>query len=123
MALMNTSGTALTVTFSGWERMWLKRDKVTVPLAALRRITPIRNPLREAHGTRSGIQVSGFAKVGTWGLVKGPRQLVAAYRGSPGLHILLDRAAASADFDELVLSVDDADRLAEELSHHLGKGR
>ncbi|KLI99841.1 MULTISPECIES: hypothetical protein [Streptomyces] len=123
MALMKISGTDLTVTFSGWERMWLKRDKVTVPLAALRRVDPVRDPLREAHGTRSGIQVSGFAKVGTWGLVKGPRQLVAAYRGSPGLHVLLDRAAASADFDELVLSVDEADQLAEQLTHHLGRGR
>ncbi|MFC9430763.1 hypothetical protein [Streptomyces sp. NPDC056987] len=123
MALMKVSGSGVTVEFNGRERTWLRRGEVTVPLAAVRRVTPVETPLRAAHGARSGLQISGFAKIGVWGIMTGPRQLVAAYRGRPGLHILLDRGVDGVEYDELVLSLDGAEQLAEALGQRLGKGR
>ncbi|MFE7463347.1 hypothetical protein ACFU6R_04490 [Streptomyces sp. NPDC057499] len=123
MALMKISGDRLVVEFEGRERMWLRRDGLTVPLAAVRQVVPVGQPLREAHGTRKGLQISGATKIGTWGLVLGPRQLVAAYRGKPGLRVVLDRAASGEEFDELVLSLDDADRLAGLIGAHLEQNR
>ena len=121
MALLQLSGHDVTVTFGARERGWVKRSSLTVPLTAVRRVTQIDQPLRAAHGARNGLQVSGFAKIGIWGVFSGPRQLVAAYRGRPGLRIELDRAASGGEFDELVLSLDDALRLAQLIGQHLGK--
>ncbi|MEU3656235.1 hypothetical protein ACF1BP_18940 [Streptomyces sp. NPDC014735] len=118
MALMKISGTELVVEFSGREQTWLRRGTLSVPLAAVRRVVPVDNPLREAHGARKGLQVSGVAKIGTWGLMLGPRQLVAAYRGKPGLRVQLDRAASGEQYDELVLSLDDAGELARLIGRH-----
>ncbi|MFD0343590.1 hypothetical protein ACFVH0_33760 [Streptomyces sp. NPDC127117] len=123
MALMNISDTGLTIEFSGRERTWTLRGSLTVPLAAVRRVTVIDNPLRAAHGTRKGLHASGIAKIGVWGLVVGPRQLVAAYRGRPGLRVELDRAAADGDFDELILSLDDARQAARLIEQRVGSHR
>ncbi|MEU9763799.1 hypothetical protein [Streptomyces sp. NPDC047985] len=123
MALMKISGTELVVEFSGRERTWLRRGTLAVPLAAVRQVVPVDNPLREAHGARKGLHVSGVAKIGTWGLMLGPRQLVAAYRGKPGLRVQLDRAASGEEYDELVLSLDDAAELARLIGLHQGQNR
>lgn len=122
MALMNISDTGLTIEFSGRERTWTRRGSLTVPLAAVRRVTVVDNPLRAAHGTRKGLHAPGIAKIGVWGLVVGPRQLVAAYRGRPGLRVELDRAAGG-DFDELVLSLDDARQAARLIEQRVGSDR
>ncbi|MFC4561096.1 hypothetical protein ACFO4E_04415 [Nocardiopsis mangrovi] len=119
MALMKVSDTELAIEFSGGERTWTRRASLTVPLSAVRRAARVGDPLRAARGARKGLHVSGVAKVGVWGLFRGPRQLVAAYRGQPGLHIELDRAAAGGEFDELVLSLADAEQLA----RRVGQGR
>jgi hypothetical protein len=113
MALMKVSGSEIAIEFSGRERTWVRRSSLTVPLSAVRRVTQVDKPLRAAHGARKGLQVSGFTKIGVWGVFTGPRQLVAAYRGKPGLHIELDRAATGEEFDELVLSLDNASELAQ----------
>ncbi|WP_326768446.1 hypothetical protein OG978_31535 [Streptomyces sp. NBC_01591] len=123
MALMNISDTGLTIEFSGRERTWTRRGSLTVPLAAVRRVTLVDNPLRAAHGARKGLHAAGIAKIGVWGLVVGPRQLVAAYRGRPGLRVELDRAAAGGDFDELVLSLDEAQRAARLIEQRVASNR
>ncbi|MFE9487879.1 MULTISPECIES: hypothetical protein [unclassified Streptomyces] len=123
MALMNISDTGLTIEFTGWERTWLRRGSLTVPLTAVRRVTVVDDPLRAAHGTRKGLHAFGVAKIGTWGLVAGPRQLVAAYRGRPGLRVEVERAAAGGDFDELVLSLDEAGRPAGLIEQRVDSGR
>ncbi|MFH8515373.1 hypothetical protein ACH4CE_09700 [Streptomyces gelaticus] len=123
MALMNITDTGLTIEFSGRERPWIRRGSLTVPLTAVRRVTVVDNPLRAAHGTRKGLHASGVAKIGTWGLITGPRQLVAAYRGRPGLRVELDRAATGGDLDELVLSLDDARQLAQLIEQRVGSHR
>ncbi|WP_405749884.1 hypothetical protein OHA19_09360 [Streptomyces sp. NBC_00012] len=120
MALMNISDTGLTIEFSGRERIWTRLGSLDVPLAAVRRVTVVDEPLRAAHGTRKGLHASGIAKIGVWGLVTGPRRLVAAYRGRPGLRVELDRAAFGGDFDELVLSLDDARQSAQLIEQRMG---
>lgn len=104
MAAMTVTGDSVDIRFAGWERIWTGRERVVIPLAAVREATTVDNPLRLAHGARRGCAVSGFLKIGVWGLFGGPRQLVAARRGEPGLHLVLDRAAAGDEFDEVLLS-------------------
>ncbi|GCB44682.1 hypothetical protein [Streptomyces sp. NL15-2K] len=119
MAAVKISGTRLTVEFSERESRWTGRDSVTVPLAAVHGVTAVERPLRVVRGARNGYQ-SAFTKIGTWGIFVGPRQLVAARRSEPGLHILLDKAASGGEFDEIVVSVDDAANLAQRIAQGSG---
>lgn len=113
MACVALTDDLIDIRFTGWERFWIGRERVAVPLAAVRAVSCVDDPLRLARGTRRGAAGNGFVKTGVWGLVRGPRQLVAARRGEPGLHLVLDRAAAGGEFDEIVLSDPAAPRLAD----------
>ncbi|MCW3817825.1 hypothetical protein ONA91_25575 [Micromonospora sp. DR5-3] len=104
MASVTVTGDLVDIRFTGWERLWIGRERLAIPVAAVRQATAVDGPLRLARGGRRGIVVSGFVKIGVWGLFGGPRQLVAARRDEPGLHLVLDRAAAGGEFDEVVLS-------------------
>lgn len=104
MASVTVNDNFVDIRFTGWERLWTGRDRLAIPIAGLRHASLVAEPLRLAHGGRRGIVVSGFLKIGVWGLFGGPRQLVAARRGEPGLHIVLDRSATGGQFDEVVLS-------------------
>jgi hypothetical protein len=111
MATMRISTGALTFEFVGLERLWLGRRVLTVPLASVRQVTYADRPLRLARGLRRGYAVSGVAKIGVWGLLGRPRQLVYARRGVPGLHLRLDRTAVDGNFDEVIFSTPDAAEL------------
>ena len=104
MASVMVTGDLLDIRFTSWERLWIGRERLVLPVAAVRHAVRVDDPLRLARGARRGYTVTGFAKIGIWGLFGGPRQLVAARRGEPGLHLVLDRAAAGGEFDEVVLS-------------------
>ncbi|GAA3222391.1 hypothetical protein ACFO1B_42925 [Dactylosporangium siamense] len=104
MAAITVTGDLIDVRFSAWERLWIGRGRQAIPVAGVRHVSLVAEPLRLAHGGRRGIVVSGFLKIGIWGLFGGPRQLVAARRGEPGLHLVLDPPAAGGEFDEAVLS-------------------
>lgn len=104
MASVMVTNDVIDIRFTGWERVWVGRARFAVPLTAVRRVALADNPLRLARGARRGYVVSGFVKIGVWGLYGGPRQLVAARRSEPGLHLVLDRAASGDEFDEVVLS-------------------
>ncbi|WP_422744798.1 hypothetical protein ACN27B_11080 [Micromonospora sp. WMMD754] len=112
MATVMLTGEVIDVRFTGWERVWTGRERFVLPVGAVRHVAPVGEPVRLARGARRGFVVSGLAKIGVWGLFGGPRQLVAARRGEPGLHLVLDRAAAGGEFDEVVLSTPDAPALA-----------
>lgn len=116
MASVTLTGNTIDIEFSRWERLWTGRERFTVPVAAVRYAEWIDEPLRVARGARRGYAVSGFAKIGVWGLFGGPRQLVAARRREPGLHLVLDRVAAGGEFDEIVLSSPAAPDLAAAIS-------
>ena len=104
MASVTVTDDFVDVRFTGWERLWTGRERLTIPVAGVRHASVVAEPLRLARGGRRGIVVSGFLKIGVWGLFGGPRQLVAARRGEPGLHLVLNRSAAGGEFDEVVLS-------------------
>ncbi|RSN69154.1 MULTISPECIES: hypothetical protein [Actinomadura] len=108
MAEVKVARDRIDIEFGRWERTWTGRGRVTVPLAAVDGAACVDRPLRVPRGTRRGCHVSGVAKIGVWGLVRGPRRLVAVRRGRPGLHLTLNRELAGDDFDEIVVSHRDA---------------
>ncbi|PZG21275.1 hypothetical protein C1I95_07900 [Micromonospora craterilacus] len=122
MASVTVTSDVIDIRFTGWERIWIGREQFVLRLKAVRHAAPVDNPLRLARGARRGYVVSGFAKVGVWGLYGGPRQLVTARRGEPGLHLVLDRAAAGGEFDEVVLSSPDAPALAAAIGRAMAAG-
>ncbi|MEU5988148.1 hypothetical protein ABZ806_04130 [Spirillospora sp. NPDC047418] len=115
MAEVTITGNSVDIEFDAWERLWTRRARVAVPLAAITRAARVDAPLRAARGSRRGLAVSGFAKIGVWGLVRGPRLLVSARRARPGLRLTLDRAISGDEFDGIVLSHPDAARLADRI--------
>ncbi len=122
MASVTITAGLIDIRFTGWERTWTGRERFALPLTAVRYAAQVDNPIRVARGARRGFVVSGFAKVGVWGLFGGPRQLVAARRGEPGLHLVLDRAAAGGEFDEVVVSTPAASGLAEAIGRATAAG-
>src|SRR6185312_2897007 len=116
MASVMVTNDVIDIRFTGWERVWVGREQFALPLTAVRHVALVDNPLRLARGARRGYVVSGFAKIGVWGLYGGPRQLVAARRAEPGLHLVLDRASAGGEFDQVVLSSPAAPGLVETIT-------
>ncbi|WP_327092354.1 hypothetical protein OIE66_17415 [Nonomuraea sp. NBC_01738] len=113
MATVMITDGLITIEFGLWERLFLGRSRHTIPLYAVRQAVVTERPLRLARGARKGLTVSGYTKIGIWGVLGGPRQLVAAYRNQPGAHLVLDRASSGGDFDEVLVSLPDPDRLVE----------
>ncbi|MGW0436656.1 hypothetical protein ACWDV4_29420 [Micromonospora sp. NPDC003197] len=113
MASVTVTGDLIDIRFTNWERMWIGRERLALPITVVRQAATVDSPLHLARGARRGYVVSGFVKIGIWGLFGGPRQLVAARRGEPGLHLVLDRAAAGGEFDEVVLSIPAAPHIVE----------
>ncbi|XVQ06733.1 hypothetical protein ACQP1W_29265 [Spirillospora sp. CA-255316] len=110
------------ITFSTWERIWTRRAGVSVPLAAIDRVARVDAPLRVARGGRRGFVVSGHTKIGVWGVLRGPRQLVSV-RPRPALHLTLNRGVTGDEFDEIVLSHPNAARLTERIRQAIGGRR
>ena len=111
MATMKVTGNELRVRFAAWERPFVWRAKLDVPLTAIRGVQRVDRALRLTRGGRVGLLISGVMKSGRWGFGAGTRQLVSVRRGVPALRIALSRAETG--YDELLISVADADRLAE----------
>lgn len=123
MATMKVVGRELRVRFSRWERLAVRRAEVVVPLAAVRAIEHLGQPMAHTRGGRTGLLVSGVMKVGVWGLGAGVRQLVSVRRAVPALRITLDRQASGARFDELLISTADAARLAQSIRARRAAGQ
>ncbi|MET8910365.1 hypothetical protein [Micromonospora sp. NPDC004551] len=116
MASVTVTDELVDIRFTGWERIWTGRERLAVPVDGVRHAVLVADPLRLARGGRRGVVVSGYLKIGVWGLFGGPRQLVAARRGEPGLHLVLDQAATGGRFDEVVLSDPAAPRVADAIA-------
>ena len=122
MASITVTGALIDIRFTGWERLFVGRARAAIPAGAVRHAARVAHPLHLARGGRRGIVVSGLLKIGIWGVFRGPRQLVVARRGEPGLHLVLDRAAAGGAFDEVVLSDSNAPVIAEAIRHAAAAG-
>jgi hypothetical protein len=106
----------VTIELEWWERPFLGwRPRIEVPVAAVDAVERVGWPV--TAGGRSALLISGYLKVGRWGIGTGRRQLVSARRGVPTLRVLIDRSAAGGlGWDELLIGTPDADRLAAELA-------
>jgi hypothetical protein len=112
MATVTVTDGFVDVSFTAWERLWVRRERLTIPAAGIRQASAVAEPLRLARGARRGIVVSGLLKIGVWGIFGGPRQLVVARRGEPGLQLVLDRSVTGGDLDQVLLSVPDGAGIA-----------
>ncbi|MEU5868853.1 MULTISPECIES: hypothetical protein [unclassified Nonomuraea] len=112
MATVMVNEGLVTIVFGPWERFLTGHGRYTFPLASVREVRVAGEPLRVPRGARKGLSVAGHVKIGVWGLFGGRRQLVSVTRDTPAVHLLLDRAGAGGEFDEVVVSVPDAGRVA-----------
>ncbi|GAA4310325.1 hypothetical protein ACFQY7_16350 [Actinomadura luteofluorescens] len=119
MAKVAVAEDTVAIAFNAWERIWTRRSEVSVPLAGIVRVACVDAPLRVARGGHRGLVVSGLTKIGVWGVLRGPRQLVSVRRG-PGLHLTLNRGVTGDDFDEIVVSHPNAARLTERIRQAAG---
>ncbi|MGI5214665.1 hypothetical protein [Plantactinospora sp. CA-290183] len=108
MARASINNGILVVEFSTWERFFTLRRRVDIPVTAVREVATVA-PLSGVRGIRRhGITVSGLLRAGHWGHGAGTRQLVAVRRSVPAARVLVD-PAAGLPFDEIVVSLPDAD--------------
>jgi hypothetical protein len=110
MARIDERGGAVVVRFSGWEPLFTGRAQLEIPRSALRGTEVVENGLRATRGARVGLHVTGYRKIGRWGLGVGLRQLVSVRRGQPALRLHLDRPTTG--YDEVLVSLPDAAAVA-----------
>lgn len=109
MASITVTSESVEVRFNAAEALFVLRRHLTIPLEAIRSASVVDRGTRSTRlGGRAGLVVSGLVKVGIWGLGSGVRQLVSVRAGQPNLLLAVDRAAAGARFDEVLLSTPDA---------------
>ncbi|MEU6077803.1 hypothetical protein [Micromonospora sp. NPDC047074] len=118
MASTTLTPDGIHIHFTAGERLWTRHRHLSVPLTAVRHATAVAEPLRLARGARSGLTVSGFVKIGIWGVLGGPRQLVCARAGQPGLHLTVDRHTTG--YDEILLSDPAAPATVAAIQHATG---
>jgi hypothetical protein len=119
MALVQLTPTAVTVRLTRGEKVaGLLRD-LTVPLAAIRSVDVVHDPLRAVPGLRApGLSLPGRRKIGTWRR-SGERAYVSVRRDQPALRLGL----SGQHYSTVLVGTDDAARLAGELAAHLPAGR
>lgn len=98
MSWLEIDGHHLRVRFTRTERvLGLVRD-LSVPLSSIESVALVRS-WREARGVRTGLDLLGVRRIGTWRR-RGCRQLVSLARGRPALRIGL----TGEKYDELLIS-------------------
>jgi hypothetical protein len=116
VAHVHMDDVSVTVELAWWERLFAGgRAQIVVPVGAIVLAECVDRPtaMSATPGGRAGLLVTGVLKVGRWGIGAGSRQFVSARRGVPGLRLVLAAgAAAQVRYDELLVSVPDAARLA-----------
>lgn len=111
MATVMINDSLIAIEFGPWERMFMRpvparRSRARGTAGARHPPAPERRPRRE-----KGPRGVGARQDRRLGAVRRPPPAVAATRDQPGVHLILDRARSGGEFDEIVLSVPDADRL------------
>lgn len=119
MTQVRYDGVRLRIDFPGWEALMARRRSVEVAREAISSVQVEPGWSSELLGLRSGLVVSGYRKVGTFRHHSGTRRLVSMTRGLPLLRVRVDRAVTG--FDELLLSTDRAEQIAQTL--HAGAAR
>jgi hypothetical protein len=89
MAQLRIETTDIVVTFARWERLFTRRAELKVPLAQVKGVTYVRQPVSTVRGLRSGLLVTGLLKVGVWFGIPPGRRLVSVRRGVPAVRLEL----------------------------------
>jgi len=110
MTQTNYGPEGVDVHFPGWEAAMVGRSILRIPTRAIQSARAEPGWTSEILGMRSGLVVSGYRKLGTFTHPAGARRLVSMKRGMPLLRLRTDRRETG--FDEILLSTDDALRIA-----------
>lgn len=115
MTVIRLDRSSLHVEFPSWEAVMAGRSRYVVDRDAITGVELLPGWTSEVLGIRSGLVVSGWLKLGTFRHPSGVRRLVAMRRGLPVLRVRLTGRAAGQEFDELLLSDPDAERILDAL--------
>ncbi|GEL16791.1 hypothetical protein [Pseudonocardia asaccharolytica] len=111
MAVLRRDGQDLVLELTVGEKVWGLHGDVRVPMSAVRRVTVADKPLAAVRGLRApGLAVPGRTKIGTWRR-RGGKSFAVVRSGRPAVRVAL----AGAPFEELLVSVDEPERVAREL--------
>lgn len=116
MAMITSTPTTLSVTFSRYEKVaGLLRD-ISVPREAIRSVTVEPDGVEAAKGVRApGLGVPGLRKIGTWRRRADGRTMrtaVSVRANQPALRIELH----GTSWDQLLIGQDEADRVAADVA-------
>ncbi len=116
MATLQLTPPTLFLRFTRGEKITGFLRDVEVPLAAVRSVEVVADPLTAMRGLRApGLALPGLRKVGTWRR-PGERTLVCVHRGQAAVRIRLE----GQRYDVLLVGVAAADALAAELARWTG---
>jgi hypothetical protein len=114
MASMTVTADELVLNLTPQEKFFGLHGDIRVPLSAVREVTVEDDALKATRGIRApGLAWPGLVKIGTW-RGRGFRQFVVARKGIPGVRIALEGAGP----DELLVSMPEAARVAEDIRAH-----
>jgi len=111
MAWIELDSHQLTVRFTRAERILGLVGDLTVPRSSVLSARVVANGLRQVRGWRVGTRVPGLVALGTFRW-RGRRQLASVRRGRPALVLEI----AGGRYDEVVVSVDDAEHVRRDVS-------
>ncbi|AUS81306.1 hypothetical protein C1701_26660 [Actinoalloteichus sp. AHMU CJ021] len=123
MASVTVSDDEIVVRFNATEIPLVARQKVTIPLSAVKEVAVLEKSLATQGARRAGMFVTGVMKVGLWGTGTGVQQLVSVRRGTPALRIILDKYDAGLKIDEVMVSISDAASVADDIERRRGATR
>lgn len=112
MAALRMDGDELVLELSPVEKAGAFHGDIRVPRSAVRSVRSVDNANGEVRGLRApGTGIPGVIALGTWRR-RGGKDFVAAYRRRPGVVVELE----GAPYLRLIVTAEDADRLASELA-------
>ncbi|MFC5996789.1 hypothetical protein ACFQE5_21510 [Pseudonocardia hispaniensis] len=111
MAVLRTDGQDLVLELTLGEKIWSLHGNLRMPLSAVRDVSVVPAPLAAVRGLRApGLAVPFRTKIGTWRR-RGAKSFAVARAGRPAVRVVL----ADMPFEELVVSVDEPERVARDL--------
>lgn len=114
MAEVRQVGDMVEVRLSTAERIAGWHGDIRVPTSAIAGVAVVDRPLAAVSGVRApGLHLPGRAKIGTW-RQRGGKTFAVARAGVPAVRVDL----VGHDYDHLVISVADADSVADSLRRH-----
>jgi len=118
MARLTTAGEDLVLELTPREKLAGLHGDVRIPRSAVRDVRVELEPVTAVRGLRApGLAIPGRTKIGTW-RGRGRRAFVVARRGMPAVRLTL----SGTSFDELLVSLPDAEAVAADLRRHLEPG-